>query len=264
MGFVSFDLCLCWSGSVCTCDGFPKRIIAEAIVRCCVKVNNKQNFFCFLKQHCLLSTSYEDYIGHLVLRFSYPSYGTKQERIELLKRLLLAVPPCFVDCDSSVVIRKSLSTQSQIWADLSSLWNDAEIKELVSKTFHPAWFSKIALLYAELVNIPLQKGVDTSLTWVDNSLTRTQIGACQKLALRILTSYSKQSNNSTFSGMLNGSNINSDENGEQSNSVCDTHELPFIPKEKCCSTDAGNSVCGEIQYVFFQVFIAPFGNIYIN
>ncbi|CAH8863681.1 unnamed protein product [Trichobilharzia szidati] len=238
-------------------DGYPKRIITEAIVRCFLKLNRKQDLPFFLKQHCQLSITQEDYIGHLMIRLMPQAYESKQDRLELLQRLLLAVPPSFVDSDSSLVNNtNSSSTQFQLWIDLSSLWSSIEIDDdTVQKQFYPVWFTQIALLYAGILNIPA-KGIGSSVTWTDESLTQEEINTCRKLALHILTKYSNSSNKSTSVVMNNVDSINIPEDG-------DKYELPFMPKQKCCSADTletGGS--DEVRSVFFHVFVAPFVNIY--
>nr|CAH8863558.1 unnamed protein product [Trichobilharzia regenti] len=141
--------------SIQASDGYPKRIITEAIVRCFLKLNKKQDLSFFLKHHCQLSITQEDYIGHLMIRLMPQAYESKRDRIELLQRLLLAVPPSFFDGDSSLVNNtNSSSTQFQLWVDLSSLWSSIEIDDAVQKQFYPVWFTQIALLYAEILNIP--------------------------------------------------------------------------------------------------------------
>ncbi|CAH8542423.1 unnamed protein product [Schistosoma turkestanicum] len=254
-------------------NGLPKRITADAIVRCYLKLNKQSELLPYLHQHGQLSTSYEDYLGHLMLHFACSVNETTQDRIDLLQRLLLALPPLFFDNDSSVVVRKNLFTQSQLWIDLSVLWNQIKIEP--RKIFHyPVWFSKVASLYAELVNT-YSKATETSLKWTDELLTPAQIDLCRKLSLRILTTFGSSSSSSSSNSsstdqssmttMFNkGDSICSHYDNVQVNQVTVTYALPYIPSGKCCSSDttADNENHDEIGRVFFQVFIAPFMSIY--
>ncbi|VDQ14703.1 unnamed protein product [Trichobilharzia regenti] len=136
--------------SIQASDGYPKRIITEAIVRCFLKLNKKQDLSFFLKHHCQLSITQEDYIGHLMIRLMPQAYESKRGRISFFY-----FPPSFFDGDSSLVNNtNSSSTQFQLWVDLSSLWSSIEIDDAVQKQFYPVWFTQIALLYAEILNIP--------------------------------------------------------------------------------------------------------------
>ncbi|KAH8873075.1 hypothetical protein KSF78_0007889 [Schistosoma japonicum] len=173
-------------GHVHAYDGLPKRITSDAIVRCYVKLNKHCELLPYLQQHGQLSVSHEDYIGHLMLHLMCSVNSGMQDRVVLLQRLLLALPLSFVDRDLSLVGRKNLFTQSQLWTDLSAVWS--EITEENRSILYPAWFSKVALLYAELVDInPKVTGI--SLTWTDESLTFMQVDTCHKLSLRIFTTY---------------------------------------------------------------------------
>ncbi|CAH8610995.1 unnamed protein product [Schistosoma margrebowiei] len=246
-------------------NGLPKRITADAIVRCCLKLNKRCELLPYLQQHSQLSVSYEDYIGHLMLHFTCSIDETTQDRINLLQRLLLALPPSFVD-DSSIFIDENLFKHSQLWIDLSVAWDQIQIE---TRTMYcPAWFSKVALLYAELVNTN-SKLNETSLTWTDKFLNPLQIEICRKLSLRILTTCSSSGSSSTgpssATTMLSKDNgASSHENDVQFNGVTVTYELPYIPSQKCCSTNTtiDTNIHDEVGHVFFQVFIAPFMSIY--
>uniref|UniRef100_A0A3Q0KQN4 Rab-GAP TBC domain-containing protein n=2 Tax=Schistosoma mansoni TaxID=6183 RepID=A0A3Q0KQN4_SCHMA len=246
-------------------NGFPKRIIADAIVRCYLKLNKQCELLPYLQQHSQLSVSYEDYIGHLMLHFTCSINETTQGQINLLQRILLALPPSFVD-DSSTFICKNLFTQSQLWIDLSVAWDQMETE--TRTMFYPVWFSKVALLYAELVNTN-PKLNETSLTWTDKVLNPIQIEICHKLSLRILTtcssSGSSSTNPSSTTTMVDKDNgAYSHENNVQFNDVTVTHVLPYIPSQKCCSIDTtvDTNNQDEVGHVFFQLFVAPFMNIY--
>ncbi|KAK4468459.1 hypothetical protein MN116_007535 [Schistosoma mekongi] len=238
-------------------DGLPKRITSDAIVRCYVKLNKQYELLPYLQQHGQLSVSHEDYIGHLMLHLLCLVNRGMQDRVVLLQRLLLALPPSFADSDLSVVGRRDLFTQSQLWTDLSVVWN--EITEENRSMLYPVWFSKVALLYAELVNIN-PKVTQISLRWTDESLTLMQVDTCHKLSLRILTTCSSSSSPSIYPSF---NSIPSHENDEQINPIGVGYSLPYIPKQKCCSSDnTVNTNSDEIAQVFFQVFIAPFMGIY--
>lgn len=201
-----------------------------------------------------------------MLHFTCSINETTQGRINLLQRFLLAIPPSFVD-DSSIFIRENLFKHSQLWIDLSVAWDQIQIE--TRTMYYPAWFSKVALLYAELVNTN-SKLNETSLTWTDKFLNPLQIEICRKLSLRILTTCSSSGSSSTgpsttTTTMLSKDNgVSSHENDVQFNGVTVTYELPYIPSQKCCSTNTAidTNIQDEVGHVFFQVFIAPFMSIY--